>query len=174
MTAEIVLMWTAVTLYAAGSVLFAAGIVFQRDRILSMALRASLAGLVPHAAAIIVRWVRVGHGPYLGYYEVVSSYAWFSVVALGILAWRWKGLRNIGAFLMPINQRGGVQSLESVTQSLPLSSVQDYEDWLSRMAAVDEVIEQIDKALALESPFKNRFEISDIGKFFKIPVNIYF
>jgi prolyl oligopeptidase len=46
------------------------------------------------------------------------------------------------AFLMPINQRGGVQSLESVTQSLPLSSVQDYEDWLSRMALVDEVIDQ--------------------------------
>lgn len=46
------------------------------------------------------------------------------------------------AFLMPVNQRGGVQSLESIAQNLPLSTVQDYEDWLTRMAAVGEVIEQ--------------------------------
>lgn len=46
------------------------------------------------------------------------------------------------AFLMPISQRGGVQSLESIAENLPLSSVQDYEDWLARMATVDKVIEQ--------------------------------
>ena len=46
------------------------------------------------------------------------------------------------AFLMPINQRGGVQSIESTAENLPMSSVQDYEDWLARMASVDDVIEQ--------------------------------
>lgn len=46
------------------------------------------------------------------------------------------------AFLMPVNQRGGVQSLESIAENLPLSSTQDYEDWLARMASVSEVIEQ--------------------------------
>jgi len=46
------------------------------------------------------------------------------------------------AFLMPISQRGGVQSLESEAESVPMSSVQDYEDWLARMASVDQVIEQ--------------------------------
>jgi len=46
------------------------------------------------------------------------------------------------AYLMPINQRGGVQSLESTAESLRLQSVQDYEDWLTRMTKVPEMIEQ--------------------------------
>ncbi|MEM9208402.1 MAG: DUF885 domain-containing protein, partial [Pseudomonadota bacterium] len=44
--------------------------------------------------------------------------------------------------LMPISQRGGVQSLEGTAETLRLQSVQDYEDWLARMAAVPEMIEQ--------------------------------
>ncbi|MGB5352441.1 MAG: DUF885 domain-containing protein [Woeseia sp.] len=44
--------------------------------------------------------------------------------------------------LMPMSQRGGVQSLESVAERLRLQSVQDYEDWLARMRKVPEVIEQ--------------------------------
>jgi len=45
-------------------------------------------------------------------------------------------------YLMPINQRGGVQSLESTAERLRMQTVRDYEDWLARMAAVPEVIEQ--------------------------------
>ncbi len=45
-------------------------------------------------------------------------------------------------YLMPINQRGGVQSLESTAERLRMQTVKDYEDWLARMAAVPEVIEQ--------------------------------
>ena len=45
-------------------------------------------------------------------------------------------------YLMPINQRGGVQSLESTAEQLRMQTVKDYEDWLARMAAVPEVIEQ--------------------------------
>ncbi len=45
-------------------------------------------------------------------------------------------------YLMPINQRGGVQSLESTAERLRMQTVKDYEDWLARMAAVDQVIEQ--------------------------------
>ena len=45
-------------------------------------------------------------------------------------------------FLMPMSQRGGVQSLDSTAEGLPLSSVQDYEDWLARMGSVDQVIKQ--------------------------------
>ncbi len=45
-------------------------------------------------------------------------------------------------YLMPISQRGGVQSLESTAESVRLESLQDYEDWLARMSRVEEVIEQ--------------------------------
>ena len=46
------------------------------------------------------------------------------------------------AYLMPMSQRGGVQSLESTAETVRLSNVQDYEDWLSRMTQIENVIEQ--------------------------------
>jgi prolyl oligopeptidase len=45
-------------------------------------------------------------------------------------------------YLMPITQRRGVQFLESTAESVRLANVQDFEDWLARMAQVDKVIEQ--------------------------------
>ena len=45
-------------------------------------------------------------------------------------------------YLMPMSQRGGVQSLESTAETIRLASVEDYEDWLVRMAGVEAVIEQ--------------------------------
>lgn len=102
MTNEIILMWAAVTLYAIGAVLYVIGAVFGRDRLDKVALVASLVGVVPHVAAIAIRWVRVGHGPYLGFYEVVSSFALFAVLGLALLAWRMPGLKRLGTVIMPL------------------------------------------------------------------------
>ena len=44
--------------------------------------------------------------------------------------------------LMPMSQRGGVQSLESTAETVRLANVEDYEDWLARMASVETMIEQ--------------------------------
>jgi len=44
--------------------------------------------------------------------------------------------------LMPFNQRGGVQNIDSNTDSLNFLTVRDYEDWLARMSKVDVVIKQ--------------------------------
>jgi uncharacterized protein (DUF885 family) len=46
------------------------------------------------------------------------------------------------SYLMPMSQRGGVQSLESTAETLRLTNVQDYEDWLARMTQIENVIEQ--------------------------------
>ena len=43
---------------------------------------------------------------------------------------------------MPINQRGGVQNLDSAAEWLRLDTVDDYEDWLARMASIETVLEQ--------------------------------
>ena len=47
------------------------------------------------------------------------------------------------SYLMPMSQRGGVQSLESLAETIRLANVEDYEDWLVRMAGVETRIEQI-------------------------------
>lgn len=46
------------------------------------------------------------------------------------------------AYLMPISHRGGAQNLESAAEALPFATLEHYEDWLSRMAAVDTVLSQ--------------------------------
>lgn len=101
-SAEIVVMWGAVTMYALSAVGFIAGLVFGKERIVQAALWTAAAGLVPHTVAAVGRWVRVGHGPYLGFYEVVSSYALISVVALLLIVWRYRSLRIAGAVVMPV------------------------------------------------------------------------
>lgn len=101
-TTEIAVMWATVTVYAIAAALFIIGLVFQKPKVTSTAMYVAVAGLVPHIAAMTGRWVRVGHGPYLGFYEVISSYAFFGVVIFALLVWRFKALRPIGVVLMPL------------------------------------------------------------------------
>ena len=98
---EVVIMWVAVTAYALGAVMFVFGAVFRHSRVLDAAVWVSLAGLIPHTAAIALRWHAVGHGPYLGFYEVVSTYAYVSVLALALVVWRFPNLRFLGVVMMP-------------------------------------------------------------------------
>lgn len=102
MTIEIVFMWAAITLYVLGTVLFVGGVIFARPTLVRFAVWASVLGLAPHVGAFAVRWARVGHGPYLGYYEVTSALAFFAVGALGILSWRYPKAKPVGIAVMPV------------------------------------------------------------------------
>jgi cytochrome c-type biogenesis protein CcsB len=102
MTTEILLMWAAVTLYTIGAIAFIFGVVFKAEKLVWAALWISLAGLVPHGVAIGLRWAQVGHAPYLGFYEVVSSYAFAAVATLGVLVLVRPSLKVAGIVVMPI------------------------------------------------------------------------
>ncbi len=77
---ETTLHWVAVGVYIAGTVLFAYASLFERRTKLSRALWVSAAGLLPHSAALLTRWIVAGHGPYMLKYEVLSSNAWIVIV----------------------------------------------------------------------------------------------
>lgn len=49
---------------------------------------------------------------------------------------------QFNAFLLPFSSRGGIQTPENLTNQLRLVSVEDYEDWLSRIAKLPDVIDQ--------------------------------
>lgn len=101
-TAEIVWMWAAVSVYALAAVLFIVGYVFKKERLTDFGVWATLLALVPHVVAVGGRWVRLGHGPYLGFYEVVSSFALLGAIAFLALVWRYRSLKVAGMVLMPI------------------------------------------------------------------------
>lgn len=102
MQLEMTMMWGAVTAYALGSVLFIIGTVFSRHPVNLWALTVSSLGLIMQLVAIADRWIRVGHAPYLGFYEVVSAYAFATVLTFVALAWARSALRPLGMALMPI------------------------------------------------------------------------
>lgn len=99
---EIGLHWAAVGLYAASSVLLAAGLVFQREWALRLGVRIAVAGFAIHSVALGLRWVEAGHGPYLRRYEVYSSSVWVLVAAYLFVLWRRPSLGTLGVFVMPV------------------------------------------------------------------------
>jgi cytochrome c-type biogenesis protein CcsB len=74
--------WSAVALYIAGTVSFAWALIFARPEKVRPAIWVTAAGLVPHTAALVLRYLQVGHGPYMMKYEVLSSNAWIALVML--------------------------------------------------------------------------------------------
>ncbi len=102
MTAEIALMWITLVFYAVGTAMYAIGVIFAKESLLTWALRVSTVGLAFQTASLAVRWVRLGHGPYLGLYEVVQALI-FCVVAFFIfVAWRTPRLNAAGIAVMPV------------------------------------------------------------------------
>lgn len=92
---ETILHWGAVGLYILATVLFAHALLWNHPARARWARWLTALGLVPHGAALVVRWIEVGHGPYMLKYEVLSSNAWVALVMLLIVLWRrpaWAGL----------------------------------------------------------------------------------
>lgn len=99
---EVLAMWVAVGLYALASIAYIVGFTFGRPRLFTAAQWILLAGALAQGVGILVRWTRVQHGPYLGFYEVVSSYALVGVALFLVLSWRIRGLRALGSVLIPV------------------------------------------------------------------------
>ncbi len=103
---ETLLHWVAVGLYILATILFAHALLWNHPQRTRWATVLVALGLVPHSAALIVRWVEVGHGPYMLKYEVLSSNAWIAITMLLVTTWRrpsWSGLALValpGAILM--------------------------------------------------------------------------
>jgi len=103
LTAEIWLIWSAVMVYAVSTVLYISGTVFASKRVLTFALVTASTGLALQAGSFAIRWVRVGHAPYLGFYEVVAGYAFATVATVVFLGWWRPSLRPLGTVLMPLS-----------------------------------------------------------------------
>ena len=102
-TAELAAAWVAIFAYAASSVAFTIGVIFGKRRAETVAVSLALIGVVAHVAAVGVRWVRIGHGPYLGFYEVSSLLALMAVAGFLAVVARYRDLRVAGVAVMPVS-----------------------------------------------------------------------
>ena len=95
---EISFHWAAVVFYIGGVIAFAYALIFAHPQKIPSARWLTAVGLVPHTVALALRCVRVGHGPYMMKYEVLSSNAWIAIVMLLLFLWRrpdWSALALI-------------------------------------------------------------------------------
>ena len=98
---EVVLHWAAVGLYVIATALLAGGILFDRPKGRRLGTLDIALALLPHGAAIGVRWIAAGHGPYMMKYEVLSSNAWVAAALLLLLLWRRPGLAPAALVALP-------------------------------------------------------------------------
>lgn len=94
-------LWLAVGLYAVATVTVIAGVAFSKTALIRVAFACAAVGAVAQAVSLLMRWVRVGHGPAVGYFEVASGLVLMAVVAYLLLAWREPALRATGIVFMP-------------------------------------------------------------------------
>lgn len=94
--------WAAVTAYALSCAAFLAAFAFRRERLGALGLWLAAAGLVPHGAAIGLRWAEVAHGPYNTRYEVLSADVFVLVAVYLVASLLARGVRPLGAFVMPL------------------------------------------------------------------------
>ena len=99
---ETSLHWAGVALYIVGAALFAHAVTFAHPERTRWALWATAAGLLPHSAALALRYFAVGHGPYMLKYEVLSSNAWIAIVMLLIFVWRRPQWAAITLLALPV------------------------------------------------------------------------
>ena len=102
LTIEFVCIWITIVAYAAAAIAFTVGVVFGKPRIERAAVLIAWVGFAVQAVSIALRWIRVGHGPYMGFYEVSSLLALIAVGAFLVLARRYNGLGVAGIAVMPI------------------------------------------------------------------------
>ena len=99
--AEPAFLWAALLAYvAAGSI---AIVTLALDKRAERAVLALLAiGLLLHALSIAARWERLGHGPFITLFEILSSNLWSLTLVFALASWRVAAVRPAAAFVMPI------------------------------------------------------------------------
>jgi cytochrome c-type biogenesis protein CcsB len=99
---EALFHWTAVVFYIGGLMAFAYALIFAHPEKVMWAKWLVAFGLMPHSVALVLRYLHVGHGPYMMKYEVLSSNAWIAIVMLLIFLWRKPNWAALALVALPV------------------------------------------------------------------------
>lgn len=101
MSAETLLLWGAVALYAAATLAALAASVADR-RAEGRILVLLAAGLAVHGVALGLRWARLGHGPFITMFEILSSNVWSLLAIYALAYWRARAVRPAAGVVLVI------------------------------------------------------------------------
>ncbi len=94
---------SAATLYAVSSIIYIYCLVFKKEERINLAVKSAVVGLLFHSVSIALRWIEVGHGPYVSMFEALSKYAWFSVIIFLIVQEKYRKIKIAGSVVMPVS-----------------------------------------------------------------------
>ena len=98
---ELRLLWEALLAYVvAGSIGIVAVVLRRRPERTVLAL--IVLGLALHTLSIGLRWERLGHGPFITLFEILSSNVWSMMLAFALAYWRLPSIRPSAAVVTPI------------------------------------------------------------------------
>ncbi len=98
---ELLILWSALIIYVLGGCLAIYAAILGK-RLDDYVLGFISLGLLVHTLAIGYRWVRLGHGPFLTMYEILSSNIWSLTLFFTLCYWRIPAIRPIAAGVMPV------------------------------------------------------------------------
>ncbi|MDS4015284.1 MAG: cytochrome c biogenesis protein CcsA [Candidatus Accumulibacter sp.] len=98
---ELRVLWGAVVAYVLAGSLAILGVMLKKrpDRYV---LALMVVGLLVHTASIAMRWERLGHGPFVSMFEILTSNVWSLMLVFSIAYWRLPVVRPMAAVVMPI------------------------------------------------------------------------
>ncbi len=100
---ESVLLHSAVVSYAIASVVAIFGAYRDGQRVSTAGDHVSAVGVVLHGAAIITRWIGIGHAPFISLFELVSTSAWLTVLYLVYCRYRARAHKAVSAVVLPVS-----------------------------------------------------------------------
>ena len=101
MELELRLLWAAIICYVLGGSLAIAAVILRQQRERAV-LGLIAAGWLFHTCALLVRWERLGQGPFVTMFEILSSNIWSLVLVFCLAYWRIPALRPSAAIVMPV------------------------------------------------------------------------
>jgi len=99
------LLFTALTFYAAATVLYVGFGVTGTQRFIRSAWIATWAGFISNTLAAAHRWYIAGHAPFSSIYEMLLAFVWAIAGLTIFIQWRWK-VKVIGTITMPLAMIG--------------------------------------------------------------------
>lgn len=98
---ELQALWAALVLYVIAGSVAIFGVVLRRKPERAV-LALLFLGLALQTASIAMRWERIGHGPYITMFEILSSNIWSLLLVYTLAYWRIPAIRPTAAAVMPI------------------------------------------------------------------------
>lgn len=93
--------WGAVIVYVLATISNTYGIIFNKEKAERTGYYIAAAGLLIHGVGLILWWKIVGHGPYIGRFEVLSSISWVMLVLFLIFCKSFPAVRPASIFMFP-------------------------------------------------------------------------